>query len=103
MIHGRHTVRVYTRDTLGIGVCDEVFYVDCDPVVFARRLLLVDEMREEGCGYTRAEVDREGYFTRTVRTRRRQRVKAATWGAWRRGVFGARRRDALLASERGRP
>lgn len=94
----RYQVRVYDYSTCRDprGICSEDFYPKGDPFVFARRILKLDEMREEGCGYTRAEVYesyQDGFtgwvgwaLVRTIRLSKRQRERWRELGAIQRGV-----------------
>lgn len=72
----------------GTGVCSEDIVTYADPFVLARRILKLDEMREEG--YTRAEIyelnDGE-LFRGVVRVGRRTRDRYRVLGALRRGVW----------------
>lgn len=70
------------------GVCDEEIVIDGDPFVFARRALKLDAMREEGAGWSRAEVFRlnDGSFLRTVRVSKKLLDRFSVHGAVRRGV-----------------
>lgn len=95
----RYQIRVYDRSTAYNkrgGVCTELVHTNSDPYVFARRWLKLDEMREEGCGYTRAEIYtwRHDDFTRwavwdlqnIVRITSKQRARWRDLGAVQRGV-----------------
>lgn len=92
-----YQVRVYDHSTCRDprGLCSEDFYPKGDPFVFARRLLKLDEMREEGSGFTRAEVYQSyvdgmgcvGWaLLRTIRLSKPQRERWRELGAIRRGV-----------------
>lgn len=52
----------YGSSFSGSGICDEEIVTYNDPFVAARRALQLDEMAEEGCGYTRAEVWHTGIW-----------------------------------------
>jgi hypothetical protein len=74
------------------GVWDEEIVTDCDPFVLARRVLKLDAMREEGAGFSRADIFRvnvwpEGAsFIRTVRVSKKLLDRFSIHGAIRRGV-----------------
>lgn len=98
-----YSIRTYTeqvsRDPRGI-CAEEIRVHNADPFVFARRLLKLDQMREDGAGYTRVEVyesyvDGLGWVSdrlvRTVRINRQAREKWSLLGAFQRGVLKRRR------------
>lgn len=85
------------------GVCDEEIVTDCDPFVLARRVLKLDAMREEGAGFSRAEIYQTGVwpkgptYLRTVRVSKKLLDRFSIHGAIRRGVRNAGLRKLAAA------